>query len=106
MVLALPSRETHEQGRKVVCSDTGGSMCDRCVRMPLVAVRIRGPIGGAVSAGDTGANLREYIDLPDLRHNIPSDDTAEPIRDDRDGQGGSGVPHRPRPGPPRHGNRP
>lgn len=90
----------------MVRGNIAGSVRDRRVRLPILVVRVHGIDGGAVSPGVARAGLREHTDLPDLRHNISSDDTAEPIRDDRDGQGGTGVPHRPRPGPPRHGNRP
>lgn len=90
----------------MVRGDIDGIVRDRRVWLPILAVRVHGSAGGAVSAGGAGADLREPTDLPDIRHNISSDDTAEPVRDDRDGQGGTGVPHRPRPGPLRHGNRP
>lgn len=90
----------------MVRGDIAGAVRDRCVRLPILVVHVHGPDGGAVSAGATGADLREHTDLPDLRYNISSDDTAESVRDDRDGQGGTSVPHRPRPGPRRHGNRP
>lgn len=90
----------------MVRGNTGGTMRYRCIWLPILAICVHGITSGTVSTGDAGADLRELTDLPDIRHNIPSNDTAEPVRDDRDGQGGTGVPHRPRPGPPRHGNRP
>lgn len=81
-----------------------GAMRDRCDRLPFLVVHVHGFDDDTVSAGGAGASLREYTDFPDLRYNISSDDTAESVRDDRDGQGGTGISYRPRPGPPRHGN--
>jgi len=104
-ISAFSSGEADEQGREMVRGDIVGAMRDRCVRLPFLVVHVHGLDDGAVSAGGAGASLREYTDLPDLRYNISSDDTAESVRDDRDGQGGTGVSYRPRPGPPRHGNR-
>lgn len=69
----------------MVCRDTDGTVCDRRVRLPILAIRVYGSADGAVSAGVEGADLREFTDFPDIRHNIPSDDTAESVRDDRDG---------------------
>lgn len=104
-ISAFPSGEADEQGREMVRGDIVGAVCDRCVRLPFLVVRVYGFDDGAVSAGDAGAGVREYTDLPDLRYNISSDDTAESVRDNRDGQGGTGVSYRPRSGPLRHGNR-
>lgn len=106
VISAFSSREIHEQGRKMVRGDTDGTVRHRRDRLSILADDVRGSAGGAVSAGAEGAFLGELADLPNIRHNIPSDDTAEHVRDDRDGQGGTGVPHRPRPGPPGHGNWP
>lgn len=90
----------------MVRGDIGGSVPDRRVRLPIMVGHVRRHRGDTVSDGAARAALREHADLLDLRHNIPSDDTAQSVRDDRDGQGGAGVPHWPRPGPPRHGNWP
>lgn len=106
MISAFPFGEANEQGREMVRGDIVGAVRDWCIRMPILVVRIHGFDGGTVPAGAAGADLRKHTDLSDLRHNISSNDTAESVRDDRDGQGGTGVPYRPRPGPPRHGNRP
>lgn len=85
VISAFSSGEIHEQGRKMVRGDTDGIMCDRRFRLPILAVRVYGFVDGAVFAGAAGAYLRELTDVPDIRYNISSDDTAEPVRDDRDG---------------------
>lgn len=85
VISAFSSGEVHEQGREMVRGDTDGTVRDRRVRLPILAVHVRGSAGGAVSAGAAGADLRELTDLPDVHHNISSDDTTEPVRDDRDG---------------------
>lgn len=105
-VSALSSREADEQGRKVVRGDTVGPVRDRRVRLPILVVRVHGSAADTVPADTARADLREHADLLHVRHNIPSDDTVEPLRDDRDGEGGTGVPYRPRSGSPRHGNWP
>lgn len=85
VILALSSGEIHEQGCEMVRGDTDGSVRDWRVRLPILVVRVHGSADGAVSAGAEGADVREFTDLPDVHHNIPSDDTTEPVRDDRDG---------------------
>lgn len=85
MISAFPFREANEQGREMVRSDIVGAVRDRCIRMPILVVRVHGFDDGTVPTGAAGADLRERTDLPDLRHNISSDDTAEFIRYDRDG---------------------
>jgi len=69
----------------MVRGDTDGTMCDRRVWLSILAIHLHGSAGGAVSTGAEGADLREFTDLPYIHHNIPSDDTAESVRDDRDG---------------------
>lgn len=69
----------------MVRGDIDGALCDRRVRLPILAIHLHGSAGGAVSAGAEGADLREFTDLPDFYYNIPSNDTAESVRDDRDG---------------------
>lgn len=85
MISAFSSGEVHEQGREMVRGDTDGTVRDRRIRLPILAVRVHGSAGGTVSAGGAGADLRELTDFPDVYHNISSDDTAQPVRDDRDG---------------------
>lgn len=106
IVSALTSRKADEQRCEVVCSDTTASVRNRCVRLPILVVRVQGSAGDTVPADSARANLREHVDLLHLCHNISSDDTAKSIRDDRDGQGGTSVPYWPRSGSPRHGNWP
>ena len=85
VISALSFGEIHEQGREMVRGDIDGTVCDRRFRLPILAVRVHGSVDGAVFTGPAGADLRELTDVPDIRHNISSDDTAEPVRDDRDG---------------------
>lgn len=66
----------------MVRGDTHGIVRDRCFRLPIMVVRVHESVVGAISASDARAVLREHTDLPNFRHNIPSDDTAESIRDD------------------------
>jgi hypothetical protein len=81
VVSAVSSRKIHEQRCEVVRRDTVGSVRNRCVRLPILVVRVHGSAGDTVSTDTTGASLREYADLFHLHHNIPSDDTVESIRD-------------------------
>lgn len=68
----------------MVCGDINGTVRNWRIRLPILAVRVHRSAGGTVFAGAAGADLRELTDLPDVHYNIPSDDTAEPVRDDRD----------------------
>jgi len=65
----------------MVRGDTYGVVRDRRFRLPIMVVRVHGSVGGAISAGDARADLREHTDLPNFRHNISSDDTAKSVRD-------------------------
>lgn len=85
MFSAFSSGKIHEQGREMVRGDTIGTMRDRCVWLPILAIYVHEFVNGTVSAGAARTVLRELTDLPDICHNISSDDTAEPVRDDRDG---------------------
>lgn len=69
----------------MVRGDIDGSVRNRRIRLPILAIYIYGFVSGAVSTGAARANLRELTNLPNIHHNIPSDDTTKPVRDDRDG---------------------
>ena len=69
----------------MVRGDIDSIVCDRRFWLPILAVRVHGSVDGAIFTGAAGANLWELTDVPDIRHNISSNDTAESVRDDRDG---------------------
>lgn len=98
------SRETNEQGRGMVRRDSGGVMPDRCNRLPILALQLCRFHVRPVYPSPPGSELREYVNVLDVRDYPSSDDTVEPVRNSRNGESRPGLSHWPRYRPVRRGD--